>query len=761
MRYRYFGTICALDTLQEAWEQVRRKGKAGGIDHTTVDSFAEGATAYLEALAHDLKTGAYVPEPYLQVQIPKSSGKGQRQLSLPAIRDKVVQQAVRLAIEPDLERLFLNTSYAYRPHKGAFKAIQRVRHLIGHEGRQWVVHSDVRNFFDEIDHTRLLARLGPTLRDEKVLELIRLWISMARIGRKLDWQETHVGIPQGNVISPLLSNFYLHPLDALAGEEGWGYVRYADNFILLMPDQGSAEQALARTQDFAGDILGLRLHEETEVVPAGKGFTFLGVAFTGADTHLSPEKYERLRQGLLKQLKLQGTRLHPDLIRHLRLIHSYYGRLLPEPEKEKLDHTLAGALVQGLRQLVETQALARKSLSEHLFIGLPFCSQAFQEKRKQKAAELLRATRKQPAPSGASVEKTQKKIQQKKQEYLKKAAEVRELLITQPGVYLGKRQGRLLVKKGPQILETIPFAHLHNLTIQSRGVALSTDVLFACAQHKITIDLLTMKGKPFAKVLAPQGQSQQLAIAQVSAYRNGKAQKLAQLFVEGKIRNQINFIKYLEKYEKRQAQRADSPGADCLHTLGQALEQARSLTEKQLPKLRASLMAAEGRAAKAYWAYIQWLIAPQIAFEGRARRGATDPVNSALNYGYGILYGRIWEAVARAQLMEGFSYLHSGAEDRDQPSLTFDLIEEFRVQAVDRPVMAMIGREGPPKVADGLLTEDSRKLLARRVLERLGRIEAFRGERMRLQDIILGQARHLADYLTGETKQYRPYIRKW
>lgn len=752
--------------LRNAWEDVYRKGAAGGIDRTTVRTFAAGASGYLEDLARDLQQASYTPEPYLGIKMKKDSG-GFRQLGLPTVRDKIVQMALKQLLDPILEPLFLNVSYAYRRNKGTYKAIQRVRHLIRAEKKVWLATCDIEQYFDTIDQQQLLSRLGPVIEDAKIIDLIRLSISMARIGDDLKWQEIKAGIPQGNILSPLLSNFYLHALDCHLQEEELGYVRYADDFVLLAATEAQATTALHSCQRFLQEELSLKLHPDSLLRHSKEGFDFLGIHFQGAEVSVTSDKLARLKSGFHKKFRIWREQLHRDYLSYLKLIRGYYGRLVSETVRESLDVALFEALEQQFRMLLKRKAFPRAAIQPGLFHALPLFSEKFHQERKTLLKELVHNIRKrdpQPPPVKDSAthqkQAAQAKIEAKRREYERKAAQARELLISTPGVFIGKSRGQVVVKQHGKTIRSVPIKHLENLTIQSKGVLISSDLLYQCARMKIPMDFLYPQGKPFAKLLYPVSLSGNIGLAQVQAYDNGKGATLAKAFVQGKLSNQINLIKYHSKYLKAQGGEEHMYWKNALSRLDKARKEARQSQGKTLYELRGKLMAAEGRGASAYWQFVKLLLADKVAFPGREHQGATDPVNSALNYGYGILYGRIWEAVTRARLHEGLSYLHAPA-DGNKPSLIFDLIEEFRTQAVDRPVLTFIRKKGPPTIQQGRLTDDSRRAVAQQVLKRLSRMEQFRQQHLRLQEIILAQARLLAAYLTDREARYRPYIRKW
>ena len=265
-------------TLLAAWEHVRANGGSGGVDRQTVEQFEIGLEQRLATLSDELRTGRYRPRPVRRTYIPKADGR-LRPLGIPTVRDRIVQGAVRLVIEPIYETAFSEHSYGFRPGRGAKDALRRVDGLLRGGGR-YVVDADLKSYFDTIPHERLMAAVRTRVADGRVLGVIEMFLK-AGIMEDLREHRPTAGTPQGGVISPLLANIYLHPLDRIMAEEGYEMVRYADDFVVICNSAERAHAALARIRAWVS-AAGLELHpEKTRLVDMDQsgGFDFLGYHF--------------------------------------------------------------------------------------------------------------------------------------------------------------------------------------------------------------------------------------------------------------------------------------------------------------------------------------------------------------------------------------------------------------------------------------------------------------------------------------------------
>lgn len=346
---------------------------------------------------------------------------------------------------------------------------------------------------------------------------------------------------------------------------------------------------------------------------------------------------------------------------------------------------------------------------------------------------------------------------------------IQHLIVDEYGTFIGKHSERLIVFKGEEKRLQAPLLHLESVVIANLGVSISADAVQVCTERGIPIFFISSIGEPYASLYSA-GLTGTVATrrAQLEAYRDRRGLELALALALGKIQNQSNFLRYMSKYRKESApalyEELRRRSAEVLEVYRE-LERLRSAEAFQqgtwsIEDLREAMMALEGRAARHYWEAIALTVPEKYNFPGRVGRGAADPLNAALNYGYGILYGQVERAIVLAGLDPYAGFLH--VDRPGKPSLTLDFIEEFRPTVVDRTIIGL-ANHGVDFEQDekNLLTQDTRRMIAEKVLERLDTPIPFEGKRYPIRGIIQMQARHMATFLRGERAAYVPSQLPW
>jgi CRISPR-associated protein Cas1 len=334
-----------------------------------------------------------------------------------------------------------------------------------------------------------------------------------------------------------------------------------------------------------------------------------------------------------------------------------------------------------------------------------------------------------------------------------------EVLVEDYGSYLGKKSERLIIRhKGDQEQE-IPLFDLERIIITSHGVSISSDLIRECSERGVAIHFLTSRGQPYAQLSSPNlTGTVRTRREQVLAFLDRRGIAIGKVIISGKVKSQINLIKYFAKYRKTTEPDLFEQFEGKITKMEGIIKELEGIDGERIDEVRSNLLSVEGRAAKVYWECFGALVTKKIEFSGREHQGAGDPVNSLLNYGYGMLYTQVWGAIVQAGLEPFAGFLH--VDRPGKPSLVLDLTEEFRPQLVDRVVLAYIGKGCAVEMDGERLSEETRKQFALKVTERWDETENYERKKVKLRQIVLMQARHFATYIRGEGN-YKSFVGSW
>ena len=776
-------TVAARKTLDDAWRRVQAKAAGSGIDGQTVADFARKGQANLTRLRRELLQQRYVPEPTREIRIPKDGAPSERRpIGLACVRDKIVQEAVRSVIEPHAERRFLGCSYGYRPGRGPVRAIARVNHHVQYLKHGWVVAADVDDCFGSLAHELLVDNLRSLGAGEPIVRLVSLWLQMGVVDGRGRWRDVRNGVSQGAVVSPLLANLYLHAFDQAMVSRDHALIRYADDFIITARERPAAERAFGDARACLDD-LGLRLNQHPAPVSSvADGFAFLGIVFTDRWRTIDPRKLNGVRGRLARVGTLKGG-LGPAVERTAEAVvglRRYYGTVLEPAALAPIDDVLRDALTSLVRRAAAAGALRsrraahralgdvgtvaersdaarRRWIEELVNEAMPSSAQA----RSGRAAPAEGAAKREGKADGDSARLAEPPaaaptVRRRKQRYHRQQAAKRELVVDTPGSWIGKTGDRLVVRRERRRVADVPLLQLSAVTVAAHGVSLSSDVVALCADRGVPLHVVSRDGRPAATLSAPWEASGDTALLQIRAL-DGEAVAIdmARRFVDGKIRNQLSVVKRLRK--SRPDNGALTQCVESAAAVRAGLDAKRIGTDLQVARGR--LFSVEGRAAQIYWSAIRAVTPEEVGFPGRRRQGATDLMNSLLNYGYGVLQRVVHLAILRAGLNPAISFLHS-LQGRT-PTLVFDLMEEFRAPVVDRAVVTLLNRREPAALDnDCRLEVRTRHRLLQRIHERLNALVRSGGNEATLEQIVGRQARALVRHLEAR-RRYRPFLDRW
>lgn len=783
--------LCSKDTLYAGWFRVKSHNRhSHGADHITIEQFGARLDVELDQLALELIEGRYRCRALRTSRVPKPDGD-LRVLKIACVRDRVVQAACLHLIEPLFDARFSRASFAYRPGRGAHHAVAVARSAI-RSGKHWVVTADIKKCFDTIDHEILLRLVGDVIGDRDLVQLIRQWL-VADVIDFMDVVPSELGVPQGEAISPLLANIYLDPLDKEFEQTGTSFVRYADDYVVLCSTEAEAQAALRQMGEFLQGVLRMALKPEKTQYRRVSNRVEDGIGFLGF------------------QIGLSDVRIPPDKVALAIQSIDELVQIIASPDSTSMDKYQAvsgmNSRIRGFRNYfliddaptIQTQFLemdgAVDAIAAQRFpadLGTDLAWQTRQHfgpdmhaasRQSQTAAEVSILTGAYPLDrplfptpvfAGGQVDRTPAVSND--------AATAGTTLPGADGANTGQMadldvlviDGRLhvmtsgcfvtvnaddvVVRRRKTELLRIPIAELTMVYLEGKGIGLSADLTMRLCDKDVPVVFTPLVGIPSAIAQPVQSTRSNVRQQQVLRRNDPDILKVGLAMLAAKVANQASVLKYFARYRKRTN--------DALYTkLTGSADEIRGIADTlddmdpSVVGARTSAMGYEGHAAAKYWSAFATLIPEELSFPGRHTRHATDAVNSAVNYIYGMLYGEVWRAAIRAGLDPYFGIMHG--TERDQGSLIFDLIEEYRAPFGDRLMLGMLGR-GFDLVLDkeGRLRVAARHKLVHAFHKQWQRAVRWHGKMRAPSDILDQQVASLKNAYLGN-EEYRPFRFQW
>jgi CRISPR-associated protein Cas1 len=340
-----------------------------------------------------------------------------------------------------------------------------------------------------------------------------------------------------------------------------------------------------------------------------------------------------------------------------------------------------------------------------------------------------------------------------------KTGDTSQIILSGYGIFLSKKSERMLVRKGKDVIYQFPLFRLKDVVIASKGVTISSDLIEELCLRGISLHFLSGVSKPYAMITSPMLTATiEARREQIEAMKDQRGLEFSKAIVYGKITNQERLLRYFGKYIKETDPERFRKIEYITKELRELKGNIKTVTGNHIDEKRNTLIGLEGTAGRLYWDGVKEILMQRVEFFGRETRGAIDPVNSLLNYGYGILYSTVWGALVNAGLEPFAGFLH--VDRPGKPSLVLDLIEEFRQPVVDKIVISYTNLGQEIKMTEGLLDPETRKIIGEKILDRLESAETFKGKKYQIRSIIQMQARNLASFLRGQ-QDYKPFTFKW
>lgn len=716
------------ETLFQAWNKVVSNDGMAGYDKQSITDYSWRIEEHLADLGRQLLTNTYEPQPLLKLVMLKPSGK-LRTLLIPTVMERVAQTAAAMVLTPLVESELGANTFAYR--KGlsrmtAAREIERLRNL----GYNWVVDADISSFFDTVDHSLLFQRLRELCDDEELLMLISRWLTALIVDGHKPKVKNTTGLPQGCPISPMLANLYLDKFDECIEKEGFKLVRFADDFLILCKSKPKAEAALQLSESALAELKLQLNNEKTRITTFSEGFKYLGYLFIRSlvlPTKMHPDEwYNKL--GKLKLRKAPKSLLQPAE---------------SDEEEYELQAGDSGAIP------VTKEMLQRTEFGEKLLQSL--------EKEQIDVEQFLENS-----------DKADRLLQKEKLIALNKLYS--PLLNT---LYL-QEQGSILFKNGERFSIEHEGRQINEITVRRveqilvfGNITLSTPAMQYCMRSNIPVTFLSQHGTYFGRLEATTADQSALERFQyLRSLDEPFSLDVARRIVAAKISNSQTMIQI------RRALAWESNG-ELKEIFDNALFLMHSLSEqtKTCGNMEA-LREIEGKSTLLSFELYGLLFKKELPFYNKAfrrvRRPPTDPVNSLLSFGYTLLHSNIFSLVRMKGMNPYLGFLH--AEDKGNPALVNDLMEEFRT-IIDSMTLDMLNKgvlrnkdfyyHGSPTAC--LMSDDARKTFLELFEQQMRKElrDPQSGKTMNIRRLIELQVVKISEVLAGTRAVYEPWQAEW
>jgi group II intron reverse transcriptase/maturase/CRISPR-associated endonuclease Cas1 len=684
----------------------------------------------------------YIPDPLQGFEIPKSNGE-MRQLAQASTASKVIQKVIANALADSVK--LNDKSYAFRKGKGTLKAINRTKDFLKHYS--YVAKADIDDFFDSIDQKKLMVTLERIIVDKKILMLISLFLQNGMM-KQNTWLDKSRGVYQGDVLSPMLSNIYLHSFDVALEKEGIEFVRFADDMIFLAHSKKEAKKHLSKASSVLA-VLSLKFGEDKSYLASAEdGFEFLGLQFKGDSVTMDNERFMKKLSTLSQKTKKKDLPTTIDFFNeYLQGIKQYYAKALSQNQQLMLiEEHMESILIRKIEKAKKEKSINNKAKFIQILVELDDLDGSSAEEKKHYAKNMVAKAYESLALKTPL--KTAKKVMAKKKStFLQDQIKSSEIILGKYGLYASVSKGKLVVKEYGKVVKKVPINWVTRVMVLTKGASLSTALVFECSKRKIDIDFID-KQKPYAQITYINTISNELHLKQLDIKNSEAGHAIAKSIIKAKVKNQINLIKYHARYREEN----DFVEYEKLAKL--IKQMSKNAKRVKTAKDTASLMGYEGIISALYWSAFGILIGDE-SFK-RETRDAPDAVNQALNYGYAFLYGRVQSALLRCGVNIYHSFLH--VSQANKPTLVYDLIEPFRQPTVDREIISILNLGTEISSSKGRLNKKSLKVITQNVQERLATPTKFREGKYKMTTIIDEQALELAHTIKGIKSKFKAFV---